>query len=350
MEVKNIMQRHAKWQKIFVGTLATVLILGIGSILVVRKVYHQNLQPASASQHSRIVSVPLGSSPHTIAVLLQQKGIIRSSWAFEWYIRSHEVQDQLKAGSYELRPSQAVADIVNVLTNGKIATNLVTILPAQRIDQIQRSLVNAGFSEADVTAALNPANYPDHPALVDKPAGASLEGYLYPESFQKTAATSPKEIVHKSLDEMQKRLTPDIRNAFTRNGLSVHQGIILASIVEQEVSTTGDRGRVAQVFYSRMRQNMPLQSDVTAFYGAHVNGQPNSTSYDSPYNTYLHPGLPAGPISNVSQSSLQAVAFPAATDFLYFVAGDDGVTHFSHTQAEHEALVKQYCHKLCSGQ
>jgi UPF0755 protein len=135
-----------------------------------------------------------------------------------------------------------------------------------------------------------------------------------------------------------------------KRGLSMHEGIILASIVEQEVSTPEDRAKVAQVFYNRMKRGMLLQSDVTAFYGAHILGVSPSTHVDSPYNTYVHPGLPVGPISNVSATSLQAVANPANSDYLYFVAGDDGTTYFSHTQAEHEALVRQYCIKLCKSQ
>ncbi len=93
---------------------------------------------------------------------------------------------------------------------------------------------------------------------------------------------------------------------------------------------------------------IPLGSDVTAYYGARINGQPPSTSYDSPYNTLLHKGLPPGPISNVSDSSLSAVAHPANTDWLYFVSGDNGNTYFSKTLEEHQALTAQYCHKLCS--
>jgi len=93
---------------------------------------------------------------------------------------------------------------------------------------------------------------------------------------------------------------------------------------------------------------MPLGSDVTAYYGSVAAGQKPSLTYDSPYNTLQHKGLPPGPISNVSQSSLNAVANPSNTDWLYFVAGDDGNTYFSHTIEEHEALTKQYCHKLCN--
>lgn len=110
----------------------------------------------------------------------------------------------------------------------------------------------------------------------------------------------------------------------------------------------GDDTQAAQVFLKRLKIGMVLGSDVTAFYGAIKDGVPPSVTYDSPYNTRIHKGLPPGPISNVTDSSLYAVAHPANTDWLYFVAGDDGKTYFAKTEAEHEANVSKYCHKLCS--
>jgi len=241
-----------------------------------------------------------------------------------------------------------VSDIVAQLTHGHVTTRLVTILPGQRLDQIKQALINDGFAESDVTAALQASAYENSAALVDKPVGNSLEGYLYPDSFQRTSATKAATIVQESIAEMQKHLTPDIRAAFAREGLSTYQGIVLASIVEKEVSTQTDRNQVAQVFLKRLQMGMMLGSDVTAIYGSRLAGQGASLSYDSPYNTLIHTGLPPTPISNVNDSALQAVAHPASTGWLFFVTGDDGTTHFSNTLQEHQALTAQYCHKLCS--
>ena len=136
--------------------------------------------------------------------------------------------------------------------------------------------------------------------------------------------------------------------------MTTHQAVILASIVEREVSKPEDRAQVAQVFLKRIKMGMKLQSDATASYGAVLNGEDinNMTSsqilnYNSAYNTYLNTGLPPGPISNVSEASLKAVANPAQTDWLYFVSGDDKVTYFSKTLEEHEALVQQHCKTNC---
>jgi UPF0755 protein len=124
--------------------------------------------------------------------------------------------------------------------------------------------------------------------------------------------------------------------------------MILASIVEQEVSKPTDRSQVAQVFLTRLQKDMMLGSDVTARYGAIMAGQsPTNLTFDSPYNTLKHKGLPPTPISNLSDSSLTAAANPAASNWLYFVAGDDGTTYFSTNLQDHQALTAKYCHKLC---
>jgi UPF0755 protein len=348
MKYQRINSNRHRWPRRLIWTAVIVIVLFAVSAFAIRYIYTQNLQPVSSSQASQVVTVSEGASASQIAKQLKQAGLIRSTWAFQWYVSSKEVLSALQAGTYSLRPSQSIQQIVAQLTHGKVATDLVTIVPGQRIDQVRSTLIKDGFSAASVDDALNPANYPNNPALVDKPASASLEGYLYPDSFQRTSATNPQSIIEQSLQEMQTHLTPDIRAAFAKEGLSTYQGITLASVVEQEVAKSSDRAQVAQVFLKRLSVGMALGSDVTAYYGSILAGQSPSIHYDTPYNTLLHTGLPAGPVSNVSDSSLQAVAHPATTDWLYFVTGDDGTTHFSQTLQQHEQLTQQYCHKLCS--
>lgn len=338
-----------RWPK----RLAVIVIAGLvligGATAAVRYVYDQNLKPLNtSSKEVRVVVIKSGTSVEGIAKKLEDAKVIRSAWAFKLYVSSKEARSALKAGSYELSPSQTVPEIVSQLTHGEVATNLVTILPGQRIDQIRTRLLQDGFIEADVNTALNPATYNGHPALVDKPESASLEGYIYPESYQRDSTTTATQIVGRALDEMNKRLTPDIRSAFAKQGLSTYQGITLASIVEREVSKQEDRDQVAQVFLTRLRDGMRLESDATASYGAVLAGQKPSSKFDSAYNTYSNAGLPPTPIISVTFSSLKAVAYPASTDWLYFVSGDDGTTHFSHTLAQQEANIERYCTRLCS--
>lgn len=327
-----------------------LLVVFVGGAVAVRYVYNQNLRPVAASQKSVVVTIPSGYLTPQIAKLLKEQGLIRSEAAFKRYVKNAEADDDIKAGTYELSPSYSVQEIVAIITEGKIKTNLVTILPGQSIKQVKEAFVKNGFSRESVDEAFNPDLYKNHPALVDKPAKSSLEGYLYPESFQKTESTTPQQIITQSLDEMQKRLTPELRKAISAQNLSVYDGLILSSIVEKEADKPTDRAQVAQVLLLRLRRGMALQADPTAFYGARLDGKPDSVSYDTPYNTYLHLGLPPGPISNISKSSLEAVGSPAQGDFVFYVAGDDGKVHFAHTAEQHQANIDQYCKKLCGKQ
>jgi len=338
-------KRH--WPKrLLIIFVAGVLLIG-GATVAVRYTYERNLGPLSSNQSARLITIREGASVLEIANILQQNKVIRSSWAFRLYVSSKEVGADLKAGSYQLAANQSVSEIVSQLTRGKVATNLVTILPGQRLDQVSKYLTQDGFTQAEVDDALKPGNYPNSPALVDKPANASLEGYLYPESYQKASDTSAQTIVSAALDQMNKHLTPDMRANFAKQGLSTYQAIILASIIEKEVPKQEDRVQVAQLFLLRLKMGMKLQSDATGSYGAVLAGQKPDASFDSAYNTYTYAGLPPTPISNVTQSSLNAVANPASTQWLYFVSGDDGVTHFAKTLADQEANIHQFCKKNC---
>ena len=340
--------RKQRWLKrLSLTLLIALLVIGTG-VVVVRRVYNVNLKPLSANQSSVTVNIPLGSSLAEIATILKDQKLIKSEWAFKQYVRNKGADSDIKAGVYELSPSYSVPEIVSIITEGKIKTNLVTILPGQTIKQIKQTLISHGFSGKSVELALQPNQYKGHPALVDKPEKADLEGYLYPESYQKTETTKPEEIVRLALDEMGERLTPSIRASIANQKISIYKGLIIASIAEKEANTQAERAQVVQVVLTRLTKGMRLEVDPTAYYGADKDGKPRSLRYDSPYNTYLHEGLPPGPISNISQESLAAVAAPAKTNWIYFVAGDDGNTYFSKTLEQHRQLIRQHCKKLCA--
>lgn len=340
--------RSRRLRRVFIAIGVLIVLIAVAATFV-RHVYSDNLRPVSDNEKVTLFTITNGESSTNIATSLQKDGLIRSSTVFEWYVSSKNVRSELQAGTYALRANMSLPDIVNLFVQGKIAANLVTIVPGQRLDQIRTTFLKAGFKSEDVAEALDASNYAGNPALVDNPNGAGLEGFLYPDSFQKNENTNPQIIVQESLAEMAQHLTPSIRASFAREGLSVYQGVTLASIVEQEVSKDNDRAQAAQVFLTRLHSGIPLGSDVTAFYGDLLAGKKPSTTYNTPYNTLLHKGLPPGPISNVSESSLNAVAHPANTHWLYFVAGDNGNTYFSKTLAQHQAYTQQYCHKLCAG-
>jgi UPF0755 protein len=328
--------------------LIILFAIGVIGSLVVRHKYDQSLQPVSSNQTTMLFTVDNGSSVKLISENLQKDHLIRSAWAMQLYIHSKELGNKLQAGTYAFSPSESTKEIVMTLTKGKVSTRLITILPGERIDQIRASLINDGFSPKDVDAALNPTQYADLPVLSFKPAAVStLEGLLWPDSYQKDANTSAATIIRESLQAMSQHLGSDVQAAFAKENLTTYQGLVLTSVITQEVDKPSDQTQVAQVFLSRLKMGIMMGSDVTANYGAVVAGRQPSLTYDSPYNTLIHTGLPPTPISTVTASALAAATHPAASAWLYFVAGDDGTTYFSNTLQEHQALAAKYCHKLC---
>jgi UPF0755 protein len=330
--------------------LITLIILALGGIIVTRHVYNNYLQPVSSGQKSQVFNVESGSSVKLIADNLETDHLIRSSWALQLYVHSKDIASKLQAGTYAFSPSESTSQIVGILTKGRVATRLVTIFPGKRIDQVSANLINDGFSPSSVNSALtNLSQYSDLPVMAFKPANVNtLEGLLWPDSWYKDADTPASYIIRESLTEMGERLTPAVQAAFVSENLTVYQGITLTSIVESEVSKPADQTQVAQIFLSRLKSNSTLGSDVTADYGAIIAGHSKSLTYDSPYNTLIHTGLPPNPISTISTSALNAVTHPAATNWLYFVTGDDGTTYFSTNLQDQQANTQKYCHKLCS--
>jgi UPF0755 protein len=181
-----------------------------------------------------------------------------------------------------------------------------------------------------------------------RPAGATLEGYLFPDTYLIAPSTTPQHLVQSMLNNFERRVTPELVSGLSKQGLNLHQGVTLASIVEKEANKDEDRAKVAQVFLKRMRMGMKLDSDVTVQYAAGLEPDAqketaeNIRTLDSPYNSYRYAGLPPGPICSPGLSAIRAVINPARTDFLYFVADKDGSTHFAKTFAEHQANINKY--------
>jgi UPF0755 protein len=328
-----------------------LLLLIVAAILITRHVYYADLKPVSNDEQTQIFTVNSGDAVKVIADNLNDKHLIRSSWAMELYVHSKELASQLQAGTYAFSPSESTQQMVTTLTTGKVSTRLVTILPGRRIDQVKADLINDGFSPTDVASALNPSQYSDLPVLAFKPANVdTLEGLLWPDSFQKDENTDASQIIRESLTEMGQNLTSDVQASFASEGLTTYQGLILTSIVEQEVNKPTDQTQAAQVFLSRLKMGTMLGSDVTADYGAIAAGKAPNLNYDSPYNTLLHTGLPPTPISTINSTSLQSTTHPASTSWLYFVTGDDGTTYFSTNLQDQQSNTAKYCHKLCASE
>ena len=327
--------------------LGVFILLGVSTVLW----FNWTLQPRSDEATVQNVTIESGMTPSEIGALLEQKQLIRSALTFEWYTRLNGVHNSLKVGYYNFSPDQSVSAMVSALVEGADQTRNVIILPALTLKQladpaIKNSLAAQGFSADEIERAYT-AQY-ETPLLANRPSGASLEGYLFPETYQMRAGDTLESLFQRTFDELYGRLQKDgLIAKFEARGLNLYQAITLASIVQKEVGDPSVQPQVAQVFLKRLSEGMVLGSDVTFMYAAKQMGVAPSVDLESPYNTRKYPGLPPGPIANMNYVALQAVADPAPGDYLYFVAGDDGITYFSRTNEEHEALVAAHCDKLC---
>lgn len=310
--------------------------------------YFGGLNPVNSHDSSRKrVEIASGTNVEQIATTLKTAGVIRDETIFRLYTELTHTKDHLQAGVYLFSPSQSLQTIVDALVAGKTDAFSVTIPPGLRLDQLKRILLSAGF-KSDAIDAAYAATYSE-PLFATKPASSSLEGFIFPDTYQVDGTTTVMSLLDRSFKEFDKKITDaQLIPKLQAEGLSLYQGITLASIIEREVTSPSDQKQVAQVFLLRLKMGMPLGSDVTYLYGAYLLGVGPSPTLDSPYNTRIVTGLPPGPIANFNFAALQAVTSPAAGDYLYFVAGDDGTTHFANTLDEHDQNVKNYCHKLCS--
>lgn len=335
-----------KWVGIIFGVLILLVAVAAG---LGYKWYVDQLTPvgaASSSERVRVTIIP-GSTPSMIGELLQEKGLVRNADAFTLYTHITDTKGKLQAGTYLLQTRESVPQIVDHLVSGKVDEFNLTFLPGETIEAHKKAIVAAGYSAAEVDAAFS-KNY-DHPVLATKPADADLEGYIFGETYRFSSAASVEDIVVRALDELQKQVTQyNLVATYKKQNLSLYQGITLASIIQREVSSPQDMRQVSQIFQKRLKDGMPLGADATFVYAAKKAGQTPRVDFPSPYNTRVHKGLPPGPIASPGSSALQAVANPALGDFVYFVSGDDGRSHFARTLAEHEANTRKYCQKNCA--
>ncbi len=336
--VSRRLRRLPKLGRHFWPQIVVVLVLVIIGALYVS--YRVGLRPAATTGVGRLFTVSAGENAPTIARSLKAAGLIRDNTAFVTYVNFHGLRGELKTGTYLLAPTQSAVDIAQQIADGHTYTKRLLVPPGYTISQIEFAASELGISQSDFAAALAAPHTQSF--LATKPAGVSLEGYLYPDSYEVDTTTTAGSLVNEMLNDFGSHVGQDYVSAFSAEGLTLHQGLTIASIVEKEVSNPTDRPIVAQVFIKRYKIGMSLGSDVTAEYAASLLGVPFSTTVQSPYNTLLAPGLPPGPICSPSLNALDAVAHPATTDYLYFFTDKNGQDHFEDTYAEQEANVAKY--------
>lgn len=331
--------------RIIIGAACALLLAVIVTIII----YVQALRPVDPGDSSvQTVEIVSGMMPSEIARHLKESDIIRSQAAFDVHTRLVGVRNKLRAGVYEFTKQMSTQEVVESLVGGPVNEEFeITFLPGATLADSRQVLVAAGFSEAQVDAAL--AKRYDHPLFAGRPVYADLEGYIYGETHRFSAGTSAERVLTRYFDDYYKVIQDNrLVERYQAQGLSLYEGITLASIIQKEVSGRGDSRQVAQVFYKRLAEGISLGADATFVYAARKAGDTPRVDYPSPYNTRIHQGLPPGPIASPGLTALLATADPAEGDYLFFVSGDDGTNYFSRTEAEHIATTRRYCTQNCA--
>lgn len=327
------------WQWVVAGVVSTLVV----AVFAAMDWYIVELQPADRNASSAVsFELQQGNSVSDIATQLKNKDIIRDALAFSVYVTITGKRSSLQAGHYELNPSDSTQEIATTLSGGRVTRNTLVVPEGATVTKIRLIARDKGITATDFDAALA-ATY-SNDFLAGRPSGdTSLEGYLFPDSYQVSKPVRPRAIIQSMLDNFTKQVNQtDVVRLYAAEGMTLHQGLTLASIVEREAGKPVDQPIIAQVFLKRLKQGMPLQSDVTVEYAAELNNTQFNLSLNSPYNTYVTKGLPPGPIANPGVNAMKAVANPANTDYLYFLADKSGTVHYAKTAAEHEANVQKY--------
>lgn len=335
--------KRRRWW-LYGGVIVAIVVL-LAGLLAGFVWYQRQLLPVDVNNiHKKLIKIHKGETTSDVAQTLYDNGLIRNEQIFRVYARLHDIAPQ--AGAYMIAPDSDLPAIASKLGSGQTDSFDLSISPGLTVAEIKQAFKKSGFGDQAIEAAFA-ANY-DIPILQTRPSGAPLEGYIMGYAQKFSVDATPTDIVRTAIEGLNSYAqAKQLKTAFQAHGLSFYEGLILASIVQKEVSRSEDMPHVAQVFYSRLQKGMPLGSDVTFIYGARLQGVAPSTDLDSPYNTRIHKGLPPTPIANPGKDALYAVAHPSKTNDLFFVAGDDGVTYFSKTNQEHERLTRLHCHKNC---
>lgn len=291
------------------------------------------------------VEIPSGYATPQIASLLSEKGLISDEKVFRLVSRVEGKDSGFKAGVYSLSKSMSLEEILSSLTEGgmDIGVETFTVPEGYEVRQIADLLSEKGLVDREkfVSLTRDASAYKESYSFLDSvPAGMGLEGYLYPSTYQVSEQEENKEeaIVKMMLDEFGSVYTKELEAKAESLGLDTNEAITLASIVEREAQVESERKTISAVFHNRIREQMNLQSCATVQYILEER-KPN-LSYDdiaieSPYNTYIHAGLPPAPIASPGKASIEAALDPEKVDYLFFVAKGDGSHTFSMTYEEH---------------
>lgn len=342
-------------RKIFLVVGALALLLAAGGWTAVW------LSTPDLKQAPAVFTVSAGDSAATVAAGLARTGYIRSAALFRLALRQSGAADKLQPGTYDLRGAESFPELVKILTSGGVPANefVLTVIEGWDLRDLHQALKKVQYAQWDslyaVTgqpltgyASAEPDFADGFPFLKDKPPGASLEGYLFPDTYRLFRDAAPEEIVRILLANFSRRLTAAGLDAkIAASGHGFHDIITLASVIEKEVRTDADRRIVSDIFWRRLEMGMALQSCATVNYVTGKSSPAVSAEdlrVESPYNTYMWRGLPPGPIGNPGLESIRAALEPQTNDFLYFLTDDRGGVHYASTLEEHNRNKAKYLH------
>jgi UPF0755 protein len=327
-------------------TTVTVLLLGIAIVSGWFQVSVFNRREHTAAD--KIVSIEPGLGTRGIVARLVDEGVIGDGTALLLWLTVTGQGRQLKAGDYQFESPISPYEVAEKIRKGDVATRRVTIPEGKNRFQVADMLAErTGLATRE--EFLRVMASPELIRDID-PDASSLEGYLFPDTYEYAPKAKPAELVKEMVDRFREVYKPEWAAKAQTHSLTIHQAMTLASIVEGEAKVDEERPLIASVFYNRLEKGMKLESDPTFIYAAilandyegNVNNPKHRRRLD-PYNTYQFPGLPPGPILNPGLKSIEAVLDPADTNFVFFVVnGTDGRHKFSRTPEEHEAAVQEY--------
>ncbi len=333
--------------------VAAIVVLSLAIIFVSQRALFHYLNSASASSGQQVTFVVAESeSVGSVATRLQDAGLIRSGTYFKLKMRLSNADSKLKAGRFSLEKGMSVDQIISALTTSdNVQVINIRFQEGWRTEQYAEQLVQAGLIQTtdQFTAAIQNGNW-NYDFLASRPNETTLEGFLFPDTYQFRADATPADIINIMLQNYELRVPKNQQAKAQDLGLNLYQVMIVASIVEREAVLPEERPIIASVYYNRLKKNMPLQADPTVQYAIGTSGDwwpqitPNDLNVQSPYNTYRTPSLPPSPICNPSAASIDAALNPAQTDYLYFVAkGDGSGSHvFAKTYDEQLKNIQKY--------
>lgn len=347
--------------RVFRAFIALIVLLALALLVAAGAFYWAVSRSAGGSSRTVTVHVATGEEVTSLADRLKAQGIITNVLLFRIDARLHGLAEKLKVGDYPLRRNMSIDQVVNALALYRPQVVSITIPEGLRMEQIADILTRHGV---DGKRFLQIARQPTgitSPILSDKPAGANLEGYLFPNTYDVPPHYDARSFIMLMLRTLNQQFTPAMRAAARREHLSIRDTLTLASIVEREARMSSERPTIASVYLNRLALPMKLDADPTVQYAlanqeatASRTGTPPAwwptltqqdySSVISPYNTYLHIGLPPGPIANPGSASIHAVLYPAATKYLYFVAKGNGYHAFAVTYQQQLANEQKYQH------